>query len=829
MNAQIQYAKAVGRERSMASFIPQRNHITPDTIITKQGDLQRTWRLQGIAFETADIEDIHARKMQLNTLLRSIGSSQVAIWQHTCPRIVSDKLEAEFQNKFCRRFDRKYFNALGNSEMIQTDLYLTLIYRPVPSAIAKAFVRGGRRTNEQVLSDQQLSLRKLDELAKLLEASLTRYKPEVLATYYDGQNRLCSEALSFLNYLITGQWQKVQVPTKPLDEYLGNARMRVGAEMIELRTPNRTRFAQCIDFKDYNSHTEPGILNGLLYQGFEFVMTQSFSMRSKRDGETELRRQRRHLSGAGDGSAKQIVQLDAAIDQLIDGEFVMGEYHYSLMVYGDTQQEAIERTNLAMNVVQDQGFIAALVSTASDAAFYAQLPCNWFYRPRLANLTSRNFTGLASLHNFPKGKRDGNPWGQAVTMFKTPSGQPFYFNFHAATSDDDKTDAKLLGNTRIIGHSSGGKTVLLMVLLMQMQKYQNGGTGFTSIFFDKDQGARIGIKALGGKYLTIRNGEPTGLNPFQIEPTEANRLFLETLVKTLAERDGQSVTVGEELTITRAVSTVMDMPHETRRLSMLLQNITEGTEIADRDNSLVKRLSKWCADDGTGKRGSLAWVLDCETDEIDFTTHANYGIDGTDFLSNEEVRTPIALYLIHRMESVIDGRRFACMFDEGWRWIDDPVFKPFAGDKQPTIRKQNGICIFATQMPKSVLNSSISGELIEQMATEIYLPNPKAKRSEYVDGFNVSDAEFQVIKNLQDEDHMFLVKQDGQSVIAWLDLEGFDDELAVLSGSAESNALLDELLNEMDDDPALWLPEFHKRRKTRAKISKRKQSRGLPA
>lgn len=62
-----------------------------------------------------------------------------------------------------------------------------------------------------------------------------------------------------------------------------------------------------------------------------------------------------------------------------------------------------------MTRIQERGFLATPVTLALDAAFYAQLPANWAYRSRKAMLTSRNFAGLCSFHNFYGGKRDGNP------------------------------------------------------------------------------------------------------------------------------------------------------------------------------------------------------------------------------------------------------------------------------------------------------------------------------------------------------------------------------------------------------------------------------------
>jgi len=67
---------------------------------------------------------------------------------------------------------------------------------------------------------------------------------------------------------------------------------------------------------------------------------------------------------------------------------------------------------------------------------------------------------------------------------------------------------------------------------------------------------------------------------------------------------------------------------------------------------------------------------------------------------------------------------------------------------------------------------------------------------------------------------MFLIKQGHTSMIGRLDLGGFDDELAILSGSLDNNELLDEVIAEVGDNPDNWLPVFHTRRKARVASSK---------
>ena len=109
-----------------------------------------------------------------------------------------------------------------------------------------------------------------------------------------------------------------------------------------------------------------------------------------------------------------------------------------------------------------------------------------------------NFAGLASGHNFPLGQADGNHWGEAVTLLETTAAGPYYFNFHQGD----------LGNFTVIGPSGSGKTVVLNFLLAQARKFSP-----RIIFFDKDRGAELFIRAIGGRYDVLRPGDAVRPQP----------------------------------------------------------------------------------------------------------------------------------------------------------------------------------------------------------------------------------------------------------------------------------------------------------------------------
>ena len=51
--------------------------------------------------------------------------------------------------------------------------------------------------------------------------------------------------------------------------------------------------------------------------------------------------------------------------------------------------------------------------------------------------------------------------------------------------------------------------------------------------FDKDRGLEILTRALGGTYLPLKNGVPTGFNPLQLPQTAENVEFLKTWLRAL--------------------------------------------------------------------------------------------------------------------------------------------------------------------------------------------------------------------------------------------------------------------------------------------------------
>jgi type IV secretion system protein VirB4 len=276
----------------------------------------------------------------------------------------------------------------------------------------------------------------------------------------------------------------------------------------------------------------------------------------------------------------------------------------------------------------------------------------------------------------------------------------------------------------------------------------------------------------------------------------------------------EALTTPVENGIIEAVGRVFLQPDKsTRRISAILQHVGENSEIGE-------RLAKWCR---TQTRvGANAWVLDNAHDTTDFSHYRIFGFDYTEFLDDDEVGPIVMTYILEAANTLINGQPFVYIMEEFPKLVraKSQTMVEFATDKITTIRKLNGLGIFVTQSPSQVNKYEIGATLREQCVTQIFLPNPGAIRKDYVEGFELTEAEFEIIKNLTVESRHFLVKQGKRSTLCVLDLYNMGDELEVLTANIESVALCEAVRAELNsDDPDVWLPEFQRRNQLRKQRS----------
>src|SRR5690606_16810047 len=156
----------------------------------------------------------------------------------------------------------------------------------------------------------------------------------------------------------------------------------------------------------------------------------------------------RRMRSAEDEALSLRDELAQAKDDVAAGRAGYGEHHMTIAVRGASPAAVDAGVAEVTATLADMGMVGVREEIALEPAFWAQFPGNFKYIARRALVSTDNFAGLASVHNFPTGSAAGSQWGDAITLLETTAAGPYYFNFHQGD----------LGNFTVIGPSGSGKT-----------------------------------------------------------------------------------------------------------------------------------------------------------------------------------------------------------------------------------------------------------------------------------------------------------------------------------------------------------------------------------
>lgn len=780
------------REREPDTYVPYLGHAAPGTLLLDDGALLAMIELGGAGFETAAADEVNARHSRRNLLLRNIASDRLVLATHTV-RTLDDGAgypAAPCATAFARDLDAAYRARLLVGRLFCNRLFLSVLLRP-PGAgerrrLAGLFAR--RRRGDLARPAGPAALEALDAVVATLLAELDDHAPRRLGLR-EQNGVLFSEPAEALRLILTGQ----TLPVPLVNGHLGGAiytdRVIVGREAIEIRGPGGSSYAAAFGLREYPATSWPGMFDAVLAAPYRCVLTQSFGFLPKQAAQAVLTRKQNQMVTAQDKAASQTAALSEAADLLASNAFVMGDHHLSLVTFAGTLEGLREVTARARRDLAESGAVVAREDLALEAAYWAQLPGNLRLRTRPGAISSRNFAAMASLHNYPAGAAQGH-WGEPLTLLRTTGGTAYRFHLHAPTGTVSD-----LGNVFIAGPAGSGKTTLMLFLAALA-----GRQGAQVVFVDKDRGGEILARAVGGTYLVLPAGAPSGLAPLKaLSNRPADLAFLKRLITGLVTDPGGSLAPEDERRLELGLGCLMALPPDARSLGELRAFLGQADP-----RGPGARLERWC------RGGALGWVLDNEADALALDVPF-LGVDVTALLDDPLARGPVLACLFHRIEGLLDGRRLVLVIDEFWKALLDPGFRELVNDKLKTIRKLNGLVVLGTQSPADALKSPIAHSIIEQCPTQILMPNPRADTADYRDGLKLTEPEFRAVReDLTVGGRRFLLKQGTASVACALDLGGLDDLVAVLSARAGTVRLMERLIAEHGAAPDAWLPQFRR-------------------
>lgn len=768
------------KEALAGERLPYLSLVDENVVLLRDGAVMISLVVPGISFETADSAELNAQTATREVLLRSALDARFVMYHHVIRRRVHVELDGAFDDPLAAHIDARWREKMSHGALYVNDQFVTLVRRPArgKAGWADKAARLLQRQKGAVEADDN-DVRALRAAATAMVASLGGYGARLLGDYA-GPTGACSEVLELLSALYNGEMRPVRRPADDADLglMLPYKRINFGLDALEQRGAGEARYAALLSLKDYPDSTAPGLMDALLRLPFEMVLTESYAPADRQVARERIDLAIRRLKSADEEAMAERREMQSARDALGVGAVGFGDHHLSVMVRTERLEVLDDAAAACAAALADAGAVAVREDVNLEPGFWGQFPGNEALIVRRALISSANMACFGSLHGFALGQADGNHWGEAVTLLQTTSATPFFFNFHHGD----------LGNFTVIGPSGSGKTVVMNFLAAQAQKYAP-----RTILFDKDRGAEVFVRGIGGTYSRIAAGHPTGFNPLALPDSPHNRAFLRDWLGVLLAAKGP-----EELaTLAGAVDAAYANDASLRRLSHFRELLAGSRRPEPGD--LASRLEAWI---GSGEHG---WLFDNADDRLDLSAQT-LGFDMTALLETPRLRTPVMMYLFHRIEERLDGHPTMILIDEGWKALDDEVFAARIRDWLKTLRKRNALVGFATQSARDALDSRIATALVEQTATMLFMPNARARAEDYCEGFGLTHHELDIIRTLPAHSRCFLIRQPDASVVVRLDLSGMPEVLAVLSGRESTVRRLDSLRAQYGEAPAAWYP-----------------------
>ncbi|MBV1918145.1 MAG: VirB4 family type IV secretion/conjugal transfer ATPase [Sphingomonadaceae bacterium] len=778
----VKAALGLGRRETLAGDrLPYLAQVDENVVLLRDGSVMLSLMVPGLAFETADADELNAHAATREVLLRSALDARFVLYHHVIRRQVEVELEGQFSDPLCAHIDARWKQKTGSGALYVNDQFVTLVRRPARGKAGwlEKLARKLKRSGGQEIEADVADVRALRAAAASMAASLGAYGARMLGDY-EGSAGRCSEILELLSAIYNGEMRPVRRPAEATDigHMLPYRRVSFGLDALEIRGADGPSFASIVSLKDYPGTTAPGLTDALLRLPCALVLTESYAPSDRQVSRERIDLAIRRLKSADEEALCERREMMGARDALGTGAVSFGDHHLSVLVRAPTLDALDDMTAACAALLADAGAIAVREDTNLEPCFWGQFPGNEAFIVRRAMISSANMACFGSLHGFAMGQASGNHWGEAVTLLATTSQTPFFFNFHQGD----------LGNFTVIGPSGSGKTVVMNFLAAQAQKFNP-----RTILFDKDRGAEVFLRGIGGTYSRIAAGHPTGFNPLALPDTAGNRAFLRDWLGVLLNADGPV-----ELAI---ISTAVDAAYANDASLRRLRHFRELLAGSRRPEpgDLASRLDAWIED------GEQGWLFDNAEDRLDLSAR-KLGFDMTALLESPRLRTPVMMYLFHRIEERLDGEPTMILIDEGWKALDDEVFAARIRDWLKTLRKRGALVGFATQSARDALDSRIATALVEQTATMLFMPNARARHEDYCQGFGLTEHELDVIRTLPAQSRCFLIRQSDASVVVRLDLSGMPEILTVLSGRESTVRKLDALRERYGDAPGAWYP-----------------------
>ena len=797
------HIKEVSEHEYLRQYIPFLSILSDHrTILTKNHTLIRVIKIAGVDSSNFS-EDQRREYSNIRDNFFSFLSPDIRANFYTIRRELSDvetSDESDFKNPHTAHISNTWHSQFKNSYVSDTYLVLSKNY---PSL---------SRNLSQLTVSLNIARKEFNNFATQAKTLLSKFGPTDLV---NNQNH---QLFKFFSYLINCYEFNSKSERDLFNNLtLSNISFNQATGLIKISNDKVKKFSKILGVRvsaasgdeEGSGYSDESLLRILSTVNHEFTMVQQVRSFSKEKNISDFKAARKTLKQLPEWAASvtRDRELEVASERIEGGEINFLDYSFYIKVFGDSEEGLENAVADIQNTLANEGIISLAETIGVCFTFFGLLPdqegiLNYLKTSIRARITKQNVSDYVNLFANKKGFRK-SPFGEgSVVDFKTISttvsshshSGNYSFTFH----QDDISD-RALGHTMIIGQTGTGKSTLAAFLLMNCLKFED----IKILCFDSGQGLKTPISVFDGKYITVGKDSDLKLNPMRQPDSFANRNFQKRFIEMLAK----DVEEKEEATVEEVIRQNYTLDEEDRSLRNL--KLAFGLEEFDEQTNrqtIASRIKKWIGNTNDDKNEIYANFFNNAEDNLDFASNF-VAFDMGEVIRNQELLAPTCFYIFHKFTQLIENNPAPHVFfiDEMQKYLESKEFNPHIITAIKESRKRNGIFVGCMQEASTLVNSPNGDEIIANLATLIIFPNSKARPEDYITGLNLTDSEFEFVKNHPNPRHVLIKKKDGHSVIVDADLSILGKHLKLYSSKDTDRKLMEKLQAET---PESWVESF---------------------
>lgn len=778
-------------------FIPYACYIDKQTILTKNSDLMMTFKIPSFISNKAEIDLFDIRE-NFRLILASYFKNQNMSFYFNTVRKKADIIPFGEENNYFSIKTSEIWNKQNNwANQFVNEIYITVIVSlDMPDNIFNPifFLTSLTQTGINAIYSKRINHahKILKKFADIVLSKMQDYDIKILSIKEKSDGVLYSEHMRFFSLFINLEKAYFPVSYDAISDVIRLKKIAYGSDVVEVDKNGDKKFASVFSIKSFQD-ASLGQVDKILQLPLELIITDTASFVDNKFVVSLYNEQKEMVALSEDMDLAYISGLDDLVSNNTgkNTNYCIGQT--TIMIINKNKNDLNSDIKEFYKALDDIGLIAVKENVYLPTVFWSQLPGNFRYLRRFHIAPSNKLATYLSLFNFPTGKLKYNKWGNAITVIPTALNTPYFFNFHNQHN----------GNTIIVGLEDTGKTTIMNFLLSQTSKIN------PKIFYiDTMRSSEVFINAMGGKYYRInpkvQEDKMFKMNPFMIDNTPENEKFLyDFIIKLIDFQDDGFIEMGKTETQLKSqykyipiiVKKIFEINKEERTLQKILTLFNN-----EKTNLIYNKLSVWY------KKEEMSFIFNHNTNtKIDNNI---IGISLKTIIENKNLVIPVATYLFHIIDNLVNGEPFILAIDNAWEVIDNKDIAPIFFKLLDEFPAKNAIALITTKGDSKLTESTITEKITAYFATELYLANPKIS-SYQKKVFSLQEEESRILSLMKVEDRNFLLKCINDVVISSINLKDFDYYKNIFSNDNVSiNAMKKAKETTKSENPKDWIPLF---------------------